>query len=107
MSAWPCVYQIDAHNDHRNISWGHATSKDLVYWEDESGWRDNQALALGPGPVGSYNGLGIFSGTGQLVNLHGKSDGTLSIFYTSVSKLPIGWSIPYQKGAETWSAATS
>ncbi|KAF2096546.1 Arabinanase/levansucrase/invertase [Rhizodiscina lignyota] len=90
-----------------NISWGHATSKDLVDWVDVGGWQDSEALALGPGPVGSYDGLGIFSGTAQPVNLHAQSDGNLTIFYTSVSKLPIGWNIPYQTLSETQSIATS
>src|SRR3954470_22290004 len=53
-----------------NISWGHAESKDLVIWTDVTGWRDTEALALGPGPVGSYDGLGVFSGTAQPVNLN-------------------------------------
>ena len=45
-----------------NISWGYATSPDLVTWTDHVGWEDSEALALGPTGNGSYNGLGIFSG---------------------------------------------
>ncbi|OQO01646.1 hypothetical protein B0A48_12682 [Cryoendolithus antarcticus] len=90
-----------------NISWGHATSKDMISWTDHGGWQDHQALALGPSGNGSYNGLGIFSGTGQPVNIHGQKDGTLLLFYTSVSWLPIGWSIPYHPGSETQSLAYS
>ena len=62
---------------------------------------------MGPTGNGSYNGLGIFSGTGQAVNLQGEEDGTLLLMYTSVGKLPIGWSIPYQPYAETQSFAYS
>lgn len=71
------------------------------------GWEGHNAEAIVTGPVGSYNGLGIFSGTAQPVNLQGKQDGTLTVFYTSVSHLPTSWSIPYQNGTETQSIAVS
>ncbi|KAF2738020.1 Arabinanase/levansucrase/invertase [Polyplosphaeria fusca] len=90
-----------------NISWGHATSKDLITWTDVGGWEGNNAEALVTGPVGSYDGLGIFSGTAQPVNLEGEQDGTLLIFYTSVSRLPTNWALPYLNGTETQSLATS
>lgn len=51
--------------------------------------------------------MGIFSGTGQPVNLRGEEDGTLLLFYTSVSKLPTSWNIPYQNGTESQSLALS
>ncbi|KAF2459601.1 glycosyl hydrolase-like proteins family 32 superfamily [Lineolata rhizophorae] len=90
-----------------NISWGHATSNDLITWADVGGWQDDQAQALGTGPVGSYDGLGIFSGTAQPVNLHGETDGNLTIFYTSVSRLPTNYALPYLPGTESQSIATS
>ncbi|KAK5160813.1 hypothetical protein LTR04_004547 [Oleoguttula sp. CCFEE 6159] len=90
-----------------NISWGHATSQDLVTWTDVSGWQDSQALALGPAGNGTYNGLGIFSGTAQPVNITGGQDGTLLAFYTSVSRLPTSWTLPYLTGTETQSLAYS
>ncbi|KAF2121804.1 glycosyl hydrolase [Lophiotrema nucula] len=90
-----------------NISWGHATSRDLITWEDVGGWEGNIAEALVTGGNGTYNGLGIFSGTAQPVNLQGEKDGNLTIFYTSVSYLPTNWRIPYQNGTETQSIATS
>ena len=95
-----------------NISWGHAISKDLITWTDvphqgTPAWRDSNAEALGPTGNGSYNGLGIFSGTAQPVSLQGREDGTLLIFYTSVSYLPLGWNTPYIPGTETQSMATS
>ena len=55
----------------------------------------------------TYNSLGIFSGTAQPVNLQGREDGTLLIFYTSVSRLPISWNAPYLTGAESQSLALS
>jgi len=90
-----------------NISWGHAMSKDLVTWIDAKDWKDNDALAMGPTGYGNYNGLGIFSGTGQPVNLKGEQDGTLILFYTSVAHLPTSWSIPYTPYTETQSIAIS
>ncbi|KAL1301729.1 hypothetical protein AAFC00_005933 [Neodothiora populina] len=95
------------HYDWGNISWGHATSQDLISWTDVGGWEGRDALAMGPSGNGSYNGLGIFSGTAQPVNLSGEVDGTLLIFYTSVSKLPTSWSIEYQNGTESQSLAMS
>ncbi|KAF2150867.1 glycoside hydrolase family 32 protein [Myriangium duriaei CBS 260.36] len=92
-----------------NISWGHAVSNDLISWTDVGGWQGTDALALGPAAGGNttFDGLGIFSGTGQPVNLQGEQDGTLTVFYTSVQYLPIGWNVPYIPGSESQSLATS
>jgi beta-fructofuranosidase len=83
----------------------------MVTWTDVGGWQDNEALALGPTGFGKfpahYNGLGIFSGTAQPVNLQGEVDGTLTIMYTSVYWLPTSWSIPYHPHTESQSLATS
>lgn len=81
------------HIDWGNISWGHATSKDMVTWVDVRGWENDEAQALCTGPNGSYDHLGIFSGTGQPINLHGEQDGNLTLFYTSVKILPEGWNV--------------
>lgn len=90
-----------------NISWGHATSPDLISWTDVTDWQGRDAVALGPTGNGSYDGLGIFSGTALPINLQGESDGTLLIMYTSVSKLPTSWSAPYMPGTESQSLAMS
>ncbi|KAK5699881.1 hypothetical protein LTR97_006015 [Elasticomyces elasticus] len=102
-----------------NISWGYATSKDnMVTWEDHNGWQDSEALAMGPSGDGrtsptdpltssNYNGLGIFSGTAQPVSMQGEQDGTLLLFYTSVSYLPTSWAAFYAPYTETQSLATS
>jgi beta-fructofuranosidase len=90
-----------------NISWGHAVSKNMYSWTDVTGWQGSDALALGPAGNGTYNGLGIFSGTAQPVNLQGQQDGTLLAMYTSVSRLPISWNTYYQPGSETQSIAIS
>lgn len=90
-----------------NISWGHATSKDLISWTDVTGWQGSEALALGPTGNGSYNGLGIFSGTAQPVNIYGQQNGSLLAMYTSVSYLPTSWNAYYKPGTESQSLATS
>jgi len=95
-----------------NISWGHATSKDMITWTDVGGWEDDQAQSVGTGPFpdsdnSSYYGLGIFSGSAQPYNLQGQQDGTLIAFYTSVQYLPTNWALPYIKGTESQSIVIS
>ncbi|CAO2656179.1 Nn.00g049820.m01.CDS01 [Neocucurbitaria sp. VM-36] len=95
-----------------NISWGHATSKDLITWTDVGGWEDGQAQSVGTGPNrdsrnNSYYGLGIFSGSGQPYNLQGEQNGTLINFYTSVQYLPTSWTLPYINGTEKQSIVIS
>ncbi|KAK4497369.1 hypothetical protein PRZ48_011820 [Zasmidium cellare] len=95
------------HYNWGNISWGSATSKDLITWTDHGSWRGRDAEILGPTGNGTYNGLGIFSGTAQPVNLHGEVNGDLLIFYTSVSYLPTNWQSHYEPYTETQSLAIS
>ncbi|EHY53333.1 hypothetical protein HRR83_003542 [Exophiala dermatitidis] len=105
-----------------NISWGHATSEDMITWTDvaHSGpgrtlaWLESQAQSIGTSNLTStkhdphmYNFLGIFSGTAQPVNFSGEVDGTLLAFYTSVSRGPLSWDQPYPEGAESQSLAYS
>jgi beta-fructofuranosidase len=95
-----------------NISWGHATSKDMITWTDVGGWEDDKAQSVGTGPYpdsdnSSYYGLGIFSGSGQPYNLKGEQDGTLINFYTSVQHLPTNWALPYIPGTESQSIVIS
>lgn len=54
-----------------------------------------------------YNHLGIWSGTAQPINITGQDDGTLTAFYTSVSRLPLSWDATYPVGAESQSLAYS
>jgi len=83
-----------------NISIAGAFSDDLVYWSDSGeGWQN--PTVIGPGPNGTYDDLGVFSG-GTVENGYMGYPTTL---YTSVKHLPIGWSIPYQKGSESQSFA--
>lgn len=80
--------------DWGDISWGTATSHDLISWK-----LDNQPVLS---PDSSYDYKGVF--TGCFFKAH---DETLNYIYTSVSALPIHHTIPHQRGCETLSIATS
>ena len=110
------------HVEWGNISWGHATSKDLITWIDVDhhpndgiqAWSGSQAESLATSKLTSdhhipakYNSLGIFSGTAQSVNIRGEVDGTLLAFYTSVARLPFSWDGTYVAGSESQSLAYS
>ncbi|KAG2174690.1 hypothetical protein INT43_005748, partial [Umbelopsis isabellina] len=79
-----------------DISWGHAVSKDLIAWEHIA---DSPALK----PDTEYDCQGIFTGCMAPVG----SDDIITIFYTSVSHTPINYTLPYVRGCETLSIATS
>ncbi|CEO58548.1 hypothetical protein PMG11_03262 [Penicillium brasilianum] len=80
--------------DWGDIAWGTATSHDLISWEIE----DQPALS----PDEVYDSKGVFTGC-----FFKAQDGTLNYIYTSVSALPIHYTIPHQRGSETLSIATS
>jgi len=73
-----------------------ARSKDLVTWEDCS-----PALRNGA----TYDRLGVFSGSIVSRIVDGRR--VLFLFYTSVSAVPIHWSLPYLDGCESQSVAFS
>ncbi|KAJ2958159.1 hypothetical protein NQZ79_g6252 [Umbelopsis isabellina] len=84
------------HHEWGNISWGHAVSKDLITWKHVA---DTPALQ----PDTEYDCEGVFTGCMAPVG----SDDTMTIFYTSVSYTPINYTLPYIRGCETLSVATS
>ena len=105
-----------------NVSWGHATSQDLITWTDVDhypddgipAWKDYQAQSIGTTNLTSshhkpalYNHLAIFSGGAQAVNLTGGVDGTILAFYTGASDLPTAWNEPYSPGTESQGLAIS
>ncbi|KAE8387698.1 glycosyl hydrolase [Aspergillus alliaceus] len=85
-------------NDWGNISWGYATSKDFVTW------KLSPSPCLVPSTV--YDQCGIFTGCLRATDPHGKP-GALTHIYTSVSHLPIHYTLPYVKGCESLSIAVS
>ncbi|KAK0533082.1 putative beta-Fructufuranosidase [Tilletia horrida] len=168
----PCAPFYDAHsklyhiffewNPHGsgwgNMSWGHATSPDLVHWtridhaalpdaksvsnSDEDALATLATLALSNPtadgedadatqqvevnskktwgralePYASYDHLGIFTGCALPRPILASPSSSSSIqeqaaavtaIYTSVSHLPIHHTLPYTRGAETLSIATS
>lgn len=80
--------------DWGDISWGSATSKDMVTW----------TLAEKPtlSPDMPYDCKGVFTGC-MLAGV----DETLTCFYTSVSHLPIHYTLPHPHGCESLSMASS
>jgi beta-fructofuranosidase len=81
-----------------HITWGHATSKDLMTWDISS--------SPSMEPKAPYDQKGIFTGCMRPTGVDGRS-GTLTVFYTSVNRLPIHYTIPYHRGSETLSIAKS
>jgi len=86
--------------DWGNISWGAATSKDLVNW------------TVSPVPsIEPLSEAGVFTGC-MLPDTAtrpqcSESDGTLTIFYTSAQRLPIHYTHEYDRGCEEIHAAQS
>ena len=101
-----------AHIAWGNISWGHATSTDLVTWTDVTAWEGYDAVAIAPGPPGTLDHLSVFSGSAQFLPVSANQTWGLPIecdncsnvllaFYTAVQHLPTAWNLPYTPGTET------
>lgn len=80
--------------DWGNIAWGSAVSPDMISWVV------NERPTLAPDML--YDHKGVF--TGCLVNAR---DGSLTLAYTSVSVLPVHYTIPHPRGCESLSVAKS
>ncbi|KAJ5204027.1 Glycoside hydrolase family 32 [Penicillium cinerascens] len=85
-------------NDWGNMSWCHATSSDLVSWSTSP----IPAMT----PSAEYDRCGVFTGCMCPTDIHG-NPGALTVAYTSVSHLPIHYTLPYTRGSESLSLATS
>jgi beta-fructofuranosidase len=81
-----------------NSAWGMARSKDMITWTDCM-----PALRNGIDTV--YDSRGVFSGSITSRLVEGRR--VLYLFYTSISYVPLHWSIPYHVGCETQSLAVS
>lgn len=92
-------FQWNPHgNDWGNMSWGHATSTDLV------SWKVSPTPALTPST--EYDRCGVFTGCLQATDIHG-NPGSLTAMYTSVRHLPLHYTLPYITGCESISLAVS
>lgn len=85
-------------NDWGNMSWGHATSSDLVSWTSSI----DPILT----PSAEYDRQGVFTGCLRPTDISGRP-GALTILYTSVRHLPIHHTLPYAIGSESLSLAVS
>ncbi|GAM42282.1 hypothetical protein TCE0_044f16110 [Talaromyces pinophilus] len=85
--------------DWGNISWGHITSPDLLKWN-----RSTYQPALEPDQ--EYDKEGVF--TGCFLPPEGTIKRHLTVFYSSVCRLPFHWSTPpYPRGAAGLAMAIS
>lgn len=80
------------------ISWGHATSKDMTNWTVSG------TATLKPGSW--YDKEGCFTGCMVPTGLNGQP-GQITLFYTGVSRLPLHYTLPYQDKTETLVVAQS
>ncbi|CAF1678761.1 unnamed protein product, partial [Adineta ricciae] len=91
-----------------NISWGHAKSRDMIFWDDVISWQGYNYVALAPGIGNNQSVLGVFTGATLPVSPTGDTtNGTVTVIYTSVKYLPISWNGYYKQGSETQSLAVS
>ncbi|PWN35675.1 Arabinanase/levansucrase/invertase [Meira miltonrushii] len=82
-----------------NMSWLHATSKDMVHWAHV-----NKTPSFTPQLP--HDCKGVFSGAMVPHGPRGEEN-MLTAFYTAVSYLPIHWTKPYHWGCEKLAIATS
>ncbi|KAI2623962.1 glycoside hydrolase family 32 protein [Hypomontagnella submonticulosa] len=99
----PCMHYTDPETGLSHVGWLHggasgATTDDLVTYRDLN--PDGKQFIVSGGkndPIAVFDGSVIPSGI----------DGKPTLLYTSVSYLPIQWTIQYTRGSETQSLAVS
>jgi beta-fructofuranosidase len=86
-------------SDWGNISWGHYMSRDGLRWHHNG---DEPVLQ----PSAPYDKDGVFTGCLHPTGPRGEH-GQLTVIYTSVTNLPIHWTLPYVRNCEGLAIATS
>lgn len=87
--------------DWGNISWGHFTSRDGLHWE-----HNGAKPSLRPDQP--YDDKGVFTGCFYPGGPKGKKGGNLlTVVYSSITALPIHWTIPYTRNCAGLALATS
>ncbi|TKX22694.1 glycosyl hydrolase-like protein 3 [Elsinoe australis] len=99
----PCMHYTDPHTGLFHVGFLHlgasgATTSDFITYQDLN---PNGEPFIRPG--GINDPIAVFDGSVIPAGING----TPTLFYTSVSYLPIQWTIPYTKGSETQSLAVS
>lgn len=99
----PCMHYTDPETGLFHVGWLHlgaagATTDDLVTYKDLNA---NGAPFIEAGDVNDP--IAVFDGSVIPEGIDGKP----TLLYTSVSFLPIQWTIPYTRGSETQSLAVS
>ncbi|KAM0331500.1 hypothetical protein ACHAQA_003177 [Verticillium albo-atrum] len=87
-----------------NMSWGHATSPDGLRWTHAAGTAAEQQPALAP--TESYDKEGIFTGCFWPTGPYGEKN-KLTVIYSSITSVPIHWTLEHTRGSEGVSLATS
>lgn len=91
-----------------NISWGHAKSKDMIFWTDVTSWEGYDYVALAPGIGNNQSSRGVFTGSTLPISPDGNTtNGAITVIYTSVKYLPLTVNNSYVFGSETQSLAVS
>ncbi|KAJ5774891.1 Concanavalin A-like lectin/glucanases superfamily [Penicillium paradoxum] len=99
----PCAHYTDSKTGLFHVGWLHegissATTDDLATYLDVNSNGSPSIIAGGKNdPLAVFDGSVIPNGI----------DGMPTLLYTSVSYMPIHWSIPYTRGSETQSLAVS
>ncbi|CAG9951565.1 unnamed protein product [Clonostachys rosea f. rosea IK726] len=82
-----------------NMSWGCASSNDLLHW--------NVQKTPSMEPDRAHGEEGVFTGSMLPTNPNGEKDGSLTAFFTSARYLPLHYTLPYTLGTESIHMAKS
>ncbi|KAJ3536392.1 hypothetical protein NM208_g6742 [Fusarium decemcellulare] len=85
--------------DWGDITWGHLTSSDGLHWKHNGA---DPVLK----PSKPYDSEGIFTGCFYPTGIQGEK-GQLTVVYSSITSLPIHWTLPYTRDCAGLAVATS